>query len=63
MFHILVIIRLPQTVFKDNAGTEVVTDVIFYKAWQGEPAGEAWQVVRNHHALAQHQSMSILPPP
>ena len=30
-------IRLPQTAFKDNAGTEVVTDVIFYaSAWQGK---------------------------
>lgn len=38
-------IRLPQTAFKDNAGTEVVTDVIFLKkrAPGQEPAGESWQ--------------------
>lgn len=38
-------IRLPQTAFKENAGTEVVTDVIFMrKRLPGEsPAGEAWQ--------------------
>lgn len=38
-------IRLPQTAFKDNAGTEVVTDVIFLKkrAEGQEPAGQAWQ--------------------
>ena len=37
-------IRLPQTAFKDNAGTEVVTDVIFFTQAHGrqEPAGEAW---------------------
>lgn len=37
-------IRLPQTAFKDNAGTEVVTDVIFLrKRMPGqEAAGEAW---------------------
>jgi N12 class adenine-specific DNA methylase len=37
-------IRLPQTAFKENAGTEVVTDVIFLKKRvEGEvPAGEAW---------------------
>lgn len=37
-------IRLPQTAFKDNAGTEVVTDVIFLRkrAEGQEPAGEAW---------------------
>lgn len=37
-------IRLPQTAFKQNAGTEVVTDVIFLrKRLEGEaPAGEAW---------------------
>lgn len=37
-------IRLPQTAFKDNAGTEVVTDVIFLRKRQPgqEPAGEAW---------------------
>lgn len=38
-------IRLPQTAFKDNAGTEVVTDVIFLrKRLEGqEPAGQAWE--------------------
>ncbi len=37
-------VRLPQTAFKDNAGTEVVTDVIFLrKRAEGEaPAGQAW---------------------
>ncbi|MFL6228431.1 MAG: hypothetical protein ACJ741_06595 [Pyrinomonadaceae bacterium] len=37
-------IRLPQTAFKQNAGTEVVTDVIFLrKRLDGEaPAGEKW---------------------
>lgn len=37
-------IRLPQTAFKDNAGTEVVTDVIFLRKRDPgkEPAGEAW---------------------
>ncbi len=37
-------IRLPQTAFKDNAGTEVVTDVIFLRkrTAEQEPAGEAW---------------------
>ena len=38
-------IRLPQTAFKQNAGTEVVTDVLFLKkrAAGAEPAGPAWQ--------------------
>ncbi len=37
-------IRLPQTAFKDNAGTEVVTDVLFFrKRIEGEqPGGEQW---------------------
>lgn len=37
-------IRLPQTAFKQNAGTEVVTDVLFLRKRQpGEAAGgEAW---------------------
>lgn len=37
-------IRLPQTAFKQNAGTEVVTDVLFLRKRQpGEaPGGEAW---------------------
>ena len=38
-------IRLPQTAFKDNAGTEVVTDVIFLRkrAPGDEAAGEKWE--------------------
>ena len=38
-------IRLPNTAFKDNAGTEVVTDVIFLKkrAVGEEGKGESWQ--------------------
>ncbi|MEO6065107.1 MAG: hypothetical protein ABIP49_04940, partial [Lysobacterales bacterium] len=38
-------IRLPQTAFQKNAGTEVVTDVLFLrKRAEGDPAGgEAWQ--------------------
>jgi len=38
-------IRLPQTAFKQNAGTEVVTDVLFLrKRAEGEmPAGEEWK--------------------
>ncbi|MBV9216575.1 MAG: hypothetical protein JO053_10385, partial [Acidobacteria bacterium] len=37
-------IRMPQTAFKENAGTEVVTDVLFFrKRLPGEePAGQAW---------------------
>lgn len=37
-------IRLPQTAFGENAGTEVVTDVIFLQKREegAEPAGEAW---------------------
>lgn len=37
-------VRLPQTAFKQNAGTEVVTDVLFLRKRQpGEAAGgEAW---------------------
>jgi N12 class adenine-specific DNA methylase/predicted RNA methylase len=37
-------IRLPQTAFMQNAGTEVVTDVLFFrKRMPGEkPAGEEW---------------------
>lgn len=37
-------IRLPQTAFKENAGTEVVTDVIILqrRAPGQEPGGEAW---------------------
>ena len=37
-------VRLPQTAFKQNAGTEVVTDVLFLRKSQpGEAAGgEAW---------------------
>jgi len=42
-------IRLPQTAFKGNAGTEVVTDVIFLrKRVAGEEAsGPAWKGVEN----------------
>lgn len=38
-------VRLPQTAFKQNAGTEVVTDVLFLrKRQQGEsPGSETWQ--------------------
>jgi N12 class adenine-specific DNA methylase len=37
-------IRLPQTAFKENAGTEVVTDILFFrKRLPGEEkGGEAW---------------------
>jgi N12 class adenine-specific DNA methylase len=37
-------IRLPQTAFKDNAGTDVVTDVLFFrKRMEGEePSSEKW---------------------
>ncbi len=38
-------VRLPNTAFKDNAGTEVVTDIIFLKkrAVGEEGKGESWQ--------------------
>lgn len=41
---LLAAIRLPQTAFKENAGTEVVTDVLFLqrRAPGAEPAGAAW---------------------
>ncbi|MBN2251641.1 MAG: Eco57I restriction-modification methylase domain-containing protein, partial [Candidatus Altiarchaeota archaeon] len=41
-------IRLPQTAFKQNAGTDVVTDVIFLrKRMEGEaPAGESWAGIK-----------------
>lgn len=37
-------IRLPQTAFKDNAGTEVVTDVLFFQRRMpgAERGGESW---------------------
>src|SRR6266700_892896 len=37
-------IRLPNTAFKGNAGTEVTTDILFLKKRQPgqEPAGESW---------------------
>jgi len=37
-------IRLPQTAFKQDAGTEVVTDILFLRkrAEGAAPAGEAW---------------------
>ena len=46
-------IRLPQTAFKDNAGTEVVTDVIFFTQAHGRARaskGGMGRVKRNHHA-------------
>ncbi len=38
-------IRLPNTAFKGNAGTEVTTDILFLKkrAPGAQPAGETWQ--------------------
>lgn len=41
-------IRLPETAFKQNAGTDVVTDVLFFrKRLPGEvPAGAAWGETR-----------------
>jgi hypothetical protein len=38
-------IRLPNTAFKGNAGTEVTTDILFLRkrAPGAQPAGEAWQ--------------------
>jgi hypothetical protein len=38
-------IRLPQSAFKENAGTEVVTDVLFFQRRMpgADKAGEAWQ--------------------
>ena len=36
-------IRLPNTAFKGNAGTEVTTDILFLKKRApGEPSGESW---------------------
>lgn len=37
-------IRLPQTAFKQNAGTDVVTDVLFFRKRMAgeEPGGEKW---------------------
>lgn len=42
-------IRLPQTAFKENAGTEVVTDVLFFqrRAPGQDPGGEAWLGLKN----------------
>ena len=42
-------IRLPSTAFQGNAGTSVVTDVLFLrKRAEGEaPAGEAWQDLKS----------------
>lgn len=42
-------IRLPQTAFKENAGTEVVTDIIFLrKRHEGEqPSDTAWVSVKS----------------
>lgn len=38
-------IRLPNTAFKGNAGTEVTTDILFLRkrAPGAQPSGEAWQ--------------------
>ena len=38
-------IRLPNTAFKANAGTEVTTDILFLRKRPpgAQPAGEAWQ--------------------
>ncbi|WP_333614009.1 Eco57I restriction-modification methylase domain-containing protein, partial [Psychrobacter sp.] len=45
-------IRLPQTAFKENAGTEVVTDIIFLrKRLEGEqPSDTAWANVKTIQA-------------
>lgn len=45
-------IRLPQTAFKENAGTEVVTDIIFLrKRFDGEqPSDTAWANVKTIRA-------------
>lgn len=45
-------IRLPQTAFKENAGTEIVTDVIFLrKRLEGErPSDTAWANVKTIQA-------------
>ncbi len=45
-------IRLPQTAFKENAGTEVVTDIIFFrKRLEGEqPNDTAWTNVKTIQA-------------
>ena len=45
-------IRLPQTAFKENAGTEVVTDIIFLrKRLEGEqPSDTAWSNVKTIQA-------------
>src|SRR5439155_203025 len=41
---LLAAVRLPNTTFKENAGTEVTTDILFLqKRFDGqEPAGEDW---------------------
>lgn len=41
-------IRLPQTAFKENAGTEVVTDVLFLRKREkgAVAAGEAWAALK-----------------
>ena len=47
-------IRMPQTAFRDNAGTDVVTDVLFLrKRHEGEaPAGAAWGALRDVESRA-----------
>ena len=44
-------IRLPNTAFKENAGTEVTTDILFLKKREtGEPRrGQPWQSLRAVH--------------
>ena len=40
-------IRLPQTAFKKNAGTEVVTDILFLQRKDEDiPAGQAWANIK-----------------
>lgn len=43
-------IRLPNTAFKQNAGTEVTTDILFLqkRAPGAEPAGQAWLNLSSH---------------
>ena len=58
-------IRLPNTAFKGNAGTEVTTDILFLRkrAPGAQPAGEAWHEARNHRQrrTARSRSMNISP--
>jgi len=47
-------IRLPNTAFKDNAGTEVTTDILFLRkrAPGTNPAGHAWRTLENIESSA-----------